>query len=105
MEALDKDHAMSSCYNESMEQGGDFSSVGSSMFTVYVQADHLYMYSAVIHGLTPNDPDMDAMYDQFGPTPRICFEFVRNSALLATHKKHQSKALSNLSVKRLGDID
>jgi hypothetical protein len=69
-----------------------------------LQVDHLYVNSAVIHGLMPNDPNMHAMYDQFGPTPRICFEYVQNPALLVTHKELQSKALSNLSVETLRDM-
>ena len=87
-----------------MEQGGDFPSVGSSIFAVYAQANHLYMNSAVIHGLTPNDPNIDAMYDQFGPTPRICFEFVKDATLLVKHKEQQKKVLLNLSVGELHDM-
>ena len=44
------------------------------------------------------------MYDQFGPTPRTCFEFVQNNALLVKHKERQHKVLSSLSVKTLHDM-
>ena len=101
MEVIEKDHAMSRSYNEPMEQGGDFSSVNSSVFVIYIQADHLY--SAVTHGLSPNNPKIYAMYDQFGPTPRICFQFVKHNALLVQHKERQRKVLSNLSVTKLHD--
>ena len=102
MEVIEKDHTMSRSYNESMEQGGDFSSVSSSVFTIYIQAD--YLHSAVTHRLTPNNPEIYMMYDQFGPTPQICFEFVQNNALLVKHKEWQHKVLSSLSVKTLHDM-
>jgi hypothetical protein len=62
------------------------------------------VYSVALHGLAPDNPDIDAMYDHFGPTPRICFEYVRNPALLVTHQEHQSEALSNFSVEKLRNM-
>ncbi|KAH8994024.1 hypothetical protein EDB92DRAFT_1815302 [Lactarius akahatsu] len=37
--------------------------------------------AAVIHGLTSNDPRIDEMYYQYGPTPHICLDFVKHNAL------------------------
>ena len=69
---------------------------------VVTQADHLH--SAVTHRLTPNNSEIYMMYDQFGPTPQICFEFVQNNALLVKHKEQQHKVLSSLLVKTLHDM-
>ncbi|KAF8271397.1 hypothetical protein EI94DRAFT_1720516 [Lactarius quietus] len=53
--------------------------------------------AAVIHGLAPNDERMYDMYDQFGPTARICFEYTKNEFLRHEHITCYNTALNNLS--------
>jgi len=61
--------------------------------------------AAVIHGLTADDnAGIDKMYYQYGPTPRICFDFFQNKALLVAHKSRYKNALKNLSLKKLGEM-
>ncbi|KAH9171752.1 hypothetical protein EDB89DRAFT_2096685 [Lactarius sanguifluus] len=60
--------------------------------------------AAVIHGLEANDPRIDEMYNQYGPTPRICLNFIRNELLFAAYENRYESALRGLSLKKLGDI-
>ncbi|KAI9442329.1 hypothetical protein H4582DRAFT_1809402 [Lactarius indigo] len=60
--------------------------------------------AAVIHGLTASDPRIDEMYNLYGPTPRICLDFLRNEALLAAHKACYESALHKFSLRKLGDM-
>ena len=57
-----------------MDKSRNITSVSTSASALYVRADHFVLCSTVIHGLTNSDPHMDKMYNQFGPTPRICFD-------------------------------
>ncbi|KAH9050181.1 hypothetical protein EDB84DRAFT_1555539 [Lactarius hengduanensis] len=60
--------------------------------------------AAVIHGLSANDPRIDEMYDQYGPTPRICLESVCTKAIFAAHKNRLDSALRKLSVEKLENM-
>ncbi|KAH9006497.1 hypothetical protein EDB86DRAFT_2795089, partial [Lactarius hatsudake] len=60
--------------------------------------------AAFIHGLSANDPRIDEMYDQYGPTPRICLESVRTKAVFVAHKNRLDTALSKLSVEKLENM-
>ena len=53
--------------------------------------------SAPIHGLAGNDPDIDEMYNRFGPTARICFELPKRKSHLNEHRYRFEAALSSLS--------
>ena len=57
--------------------------------------------SAPIHGLAGNDPDIDEMYNRFGPTARICFELTKRKSHLNEHRYRFETALSSLSSKVL----
>ncbi|KAH8994357.1 hypothetical protein EDB86DRAFT_2926188 [Lactarius hatsudake] len=57
--------------------------------------------AAVVHGLVASDPRIDAMYDRFGPTPRICFDLLRNKVRLAGYQSHYDAALEGLSLEVL----
>ncbi|KAH9034832.1 hypothetical protein EDB85DRAFT_2219282, partial [Lactarius pseudohatsudake] len=59
--------------------------------------------AAVIHGLTANDPRIDEMYNHYGPTPRICLDFVKHN-LFIVHKAHFDTALYNLSLRKLSEM-
>lgn len=37
------------------------------------------------------------MYDRFGPTPRICFDYISNPSALLHHQADRNKALETLS--------
>lgn len=63
-----------------------------------------FLCSAPIHGFEANDPRICEMYSQFGPTPRICFDYLEEKALLDRHESHFSRALSELSSTRLLEI-
>jgi ribosomal protein L18E len=41
------------------------------------------------------------MYDEYGPTPRICFNYLRNMQSLQIHQLRYTKALANLSIEEL----
>ncbi|KAH9009391.1 hypothetical protein EDB84DRAFT_1280496 [Lactarius hengduanensis] len=60
--------------------------------------------AAVTRGLTASDPRIDEMYHQYGPTPRICLDFLCNKALLFTHEACYESALGKLSLQKLGHI-
>ncbi|KAH9166711.1 hypothetical protein EDB89DRAFT_1910472 [Lactarius sanguifluus] len=49
-----------------------------------------------------SDPCIDEMYYQYGPTPRICFDFLCNEALLFAHEARYESALGKLSLQKLG---
>ncbi|KAH9080202.1 hypothetical protein EDB83DRAFT_2513110 [Lactarius deliciosus] len=57
--------------------------------------------AAVVHGLVASDPRIDVMYDRFGPTPRICFDLLRNKVRLAGYQSHYDAALEDLSLEVL----
>ncbi|KAI9438109.1 hypothetical protein H4582DRAFT_1878695 [Lactarius indigo] len=61
--------------------------------------------AAVIRGLTASNPRIDDMYYHYGPTPRICLDFVDNVALFIAYKAHYRSALNKLSSRRLGEMD
>ncbi|KAH9007281.1 hypothetical protein EDB86DRAFT_2870989 [Lactarius hatsudake] len=60
--------------------------------------------AAPIYGLEHDDPDVDEMFNRFGPTPRICFKFLKFGHLLSRHKTKFEIALGELSPKRLQDM-
>ncbi|KAH9172639.1 hypothetical protein EDB89DRAFT_2229267 [Lactarius sanguifluus] len=60
--------------------------------------------AAVTRGLTASDPRIDEMYHQYGPTPRICLDFLFNEALLFAHEACYESALGRLSLQKLGYI-
>ncbi|KAH9017577.1 hypothetical protein EDB85DRAFT_2096392 [Lactarius pseudohatsudake] len=57
--------------------------------------------AAEIYGLKHNDPRMDDMFNQFGPTPRICFGFLTVKNLLSNHESDLETALGKLSSRNL----
>ena len=44
---------------------------------------------------------MYEMYDRFGPTPRICFDYINNPSALLHHQADRKKALETLSLATL----
>lgn len=61
------------------------------------------LHSAVIYGVTESNR-LDEMYYQVGPTPRICFNFLKNEAAFIRYKAHYQEALGNLSLEKLGEM-
>lgn len=55
--------------------------------------------AAAIHGLAGDDPAIDEMYTRFGPTARICFNYLKTPALLDRHERNLRNALSGLSLR------
>lgn len=60
--------------------------------------------AAPIYGLEHNDPGIDEMFNRFGPTPRICFKFLKFSHLLSRYERKLEIALGELSSRRLQDM-
>ena len=60
--------------------------------------------SAVIHGLAANDKRMYEIYDQFGPTPCICFDYVNDPHAQIHFEVDHDKALRNLSSETLHEM-
>ncbi|KAH9176554.1 hypothetical protein EDB89DRAFT_1846054 [Lactarius sanguifluus] len=60
--------------------------------------------AAVIHGLSANDPRIDEMYNQYGPTPHISLDVLCNKAFFAAHKARYESALRKLSLRKLSDM-
>ena len=44
------------------------------------------------------------MYNRFGPTLRICFNFFKDNEILSVHEGHYENALRELSSKKLRDM-
>jgi len=58
--------------------------------------------SAVIHRLENKKEDILNAYDQFGPTPQICLEYIQNNkAGLEKHEVLVKSALQNISPEKL----
>ena len=78
-----------------MDKKRNIKKVSSSTFSMFNSSwPHT---SAIIHGLSENDKHMYEMYDRFGPTPRICFDYISNPSALLRHQADRNKALENLS--------
>ncbi|KAH9172123.1 hypothetical protein EDB89DRAFT_1851565 [Lactarius sanguifluus] len=59
--------------------------------------------AAPIYGLEHNDPGVDEMFSRFGPTPRICFKFLKFSHLLSRYERNLEIELGDISSRRLQD--
>ena len=57
----------------------------------------MVLCSAVIHGLTGREPVIEEMYIQFGPTPRVCFDFLKDESLISAHEDRCQRAIKALS--------
>ncbi|KAH9043692.1 hypothetical protein EDB85DRAFT_710629 [Lactarius pseudohatsudake] len=63
------------------------------------------LQAAVIHGFTSSDhQQINTMYDRFGPTPRICFDFLKSEAGLVEYETRYQLALESLSLKQLREM-
>jgi hypothetical protein len=60
-----------------------------------------FLCSAPIHGFEGNDSRIDDLYNQFGPTPRICFDYLEDKFLLDRHESLSARAISDLSSRHL----
>ncbi|SRR6266702_330106 len=99
METITEDHAMWSRYHESLDERKVITSVSSSASALYVQADHFILRtSAIIYGLTASDTRIS---NRFGPTPRICFDFLKHKDTLAQHEGDYESALQGFSSEKL----
>jgi len=74
------------------------------MSTLHAQA-HKVSFSARIHGFTDNQlASADNMYDKYGPTPRICIDFVYNPDISVQYKNLYAEATHGDFVKKYCDI-
>src|SRR6267378_5671281 len=63
------------------------------------------MCSSSIYGLTDQQVAICDAYDRYGPTPRICFEYLkREGERLKHHEKLFQSALNNLSLDMMEKI-
>ncbi|KAH9043153.1 hypothetical protein EDB85DRAFT_1885551 [Lactarius pseudohatsudake] len=67
-------------------------------FTTYPQPDR---WQHMEKSTDYSDKRIDEMYDQFGPTPRICFDLLHNKHRLAQYKTRYNDALKGLSLETL----
>jgi len=86
---------------ESLDERRDCSSVSSLMFTLHAQAHNQVSFSARIHGFTDSQLEKaDKMYNEYGPTPRICIDFVYNPDISVQYKELYAEATrGNLAYK------
>jgi hypothetical protein len=47
---------------------------------------------------------INELYDRFGPTPRICFDFLKQPTRLEDHEAHYESALNELTIEKLRDF-
>ncbi|KAN0127599.1 hypothetical protein V8E53_014577 [Lactarius tabidus] len=59
---------------------------------------------AAIHEFAASNSAIDEMYTRFGPTPRICFDYLKTPSLLDVHKEKFGLALSSLSLRSLREM-
>jgi hypothetical protein len=102
MERFGEDNTVCSCHHESLDESRNITSVSSSAPALHIGADHFVLCSATIYGLQ-DDPRIGEMYTRFGPTPRICFDFLEVSCRIPYETCHQD-ALYGLSLEKLRDI-
>ena len=73
------------------------------MFTLHAQAHNQVLFSAHIHGFTDSRLEKaDKMYNEYGPTPRICIDFVYSPDISVQYKELYAEAIrGNLAYKYL----
>jgi hypothetical protein len=75
------------------------------MFTLRAQAHNQVSCSAHIHGFTDSQlEEADEMYDKYGPTPRICIDFVNNPDISVQYKELYANATKGALMDRYLDI-
>ncbi|SRR6266702_1484046 len=100
MEMFAEDHGLCSLYHEPLDKKRDITSVCSLLPSLFGLI--IVLCSAVVHGFTNSDHQrMNTTYDQFGPTPRICFDFLKCEAGLIQYEARSQAALESLSLKAL----
>lgn len=57
--------------------------------------------SAAIHELSASNSDIDRMFTEIGPTPRICYDYIKSPIRLETHNNNLESALASLSTRSL----
>ncbi|KAF8265132.1 hypothetical protein EI94DRAFT_1831410 [Lactarius quietus] len=60
--------------------------------------------AAPLHGFQADDQRLDEMYNQFGPTARICFHYPRRPVLVTEHQERYSVSLRSISSRILQEI-
>src|SRR5712691_4400430 len=94
MDPFEEGNQYSSCLYESLDARRDSSSVSFLMSTLHTQAHNQVPFSAHIHGFTDDQlADADEMFDKYGPTPRICIDFVYNPDVFAQYKAFYDAAM------------
>src|ERR1700761_5104839 len=105
LERFGQDHGLGGGYNESLVKERNIKSVSHILLTSIFELTTVYFLgSAPIHGFEANDERLDNMYNDFGPTPRICFDYLEDEAFLDQHESRISSAISDLSTRRLLEI-
>ncbi|KAF8256445.1 hypothetical protein EI94DRAFT_1837385 [Lactarius quietus] len=59
---------------------------------------------APLHGFQANDQRLDEMYNQFGPTARICFDYPQRPLLVTEHLERYSMSLRSISSRLLQEM-
>jgi hypothetical protein len=75
------------------------------MITLHAQAHNQVSFSAHIHGFTDSQlEEADEMFDKYGPTPRICIDFVNNPDISVQYKELYTEATKGVLLDRYFDI-
>jgi hypothetical protein len=105
LERFNQDHGLCGGYHESMVKERNIKRVSHLLLPSTVLKTTLYfLCSATIHGLA-NNPRIHEMYSRFGPTRHICFDYVIRKARLNAHQRRYETVLSELSARRLLEMD
>ena len=100
-----EDNQYSSCLHVSLDASGDSSSVSSLILTLHAQAHNQVSFGAHIHGFTDSQlEEADEMFDKYGPTPRICIDFVNNPDISVQYKELYIEATKGLLLDRYLDV-
>jgi hypothetical protein len=104
MGRYDEDHKSFSRYHESLDESGNIKGVSPFNSTFDVRADRVVLCSAAIHGFAASTSAIDDLYTRFGPTPRICLDYLISLGRLDGHIDRFRSALSGLSLRSLQDM-
>ena len=99
-----EDHQLCRSYHESVVKEGNIKSVSHLFLPSIFDLTLYFPCSAPIYGFEANDPRIGEMYSRFGPTPRICFDYLKQPARLNAHRASFEEAISELSSRRLLQI-
>ena len=97
MEAVIKEYELRSFDDEPMVMGRNTPSVSCLGPTLF---PHLSSSSAsaIIHGFQDQLQDVRRFYDDYGPTPRLCIDYLESSTEIKAFKRRRDNEIANFSL-------